>query len=95
MKIFLTIPLLLLEVSTVKAETAAAGIYWFGFTSGAASTVCALANKGIIEDKDARNYMVGIFNGLSQHKMHKRYENEMLKAFKEVQATESCKNVFK
>ena len=68
--------------------------YWFGFSAGAASTVCQLAKAGLIKEQDARLFMVGIMKGMTEDANTRKFKTVVEQSFDIVKANDQCAGIF-
>ena len=69
--------------------------YWFGFSAGAGSTVCALADEGLISSANAVTYMEGILESAETDQDLTEFKQDFYNAVEVIKQNPSCKGVIK
>ena len=69
--------------------------FWFGFVAGAGSTVCQLANGGLISNNDAANYMEGVLESAEEDQDVTEFKQDFLNAYQALKENPECDGIFK
>ena len=87
---------LLLAATSAKAEGQYDGSsFWYGFIVGGGSTLCQLAEGGVISNNDAANFMKGMMDTGKTDPDLTDYKQDFLNAYQELKDIQGCNGIFK
>ncbi len=87
---------LLLATTSVKAKGQYDGSsFWYGFIAGGGSTLCQLADAGLISNRDAENFMKGMMDTGKTDPDLTEYKQDFLNAYQELKDAPGCNGIFK